>query len=109
MKFIKNSWIIESASKNTIKLKKKYYLLVTTMLLPSLALASDNGDMISTVLTNLTDFITSTVGSLLAIIAVVWTGFGMYKGTLEKEKALNRMIGIGIVLSGSWLYNMLTT
>ncbi len=82
---------------------KRYGLMIALWCSPSLALASDGGDMMSTVLSGLIGILQSTPARLMFVLAIIGIGYlTLSVGKLPKEKAVIAVIGIGVVFSASY-------
>lgn len=84
-------------------IRKRLPVLVL-LFAPSLALADNGGDMLSSVLGGLINVLTSTPARLMFVVSIIGVGYGtLALGKIPKEKAVAIVIGIGIVFSASFI------
>ncbi len=75
---------------------------------PTLALADNNQDMLSSILTKLTDLLTSDIAKLIFVLSIVGIGYGwLYLGRIPKGRAIGAIAGIGIIFSAGWIAQQL--
>ena len=87
-----------------IKNKIKYLFL----LLPSSVFASTDTNALSDAINGITDFLTGDLARCIGILAIVGVGYAtLMLGKLDKGKAINIILGIGVIFSAAYIFNQL--
>lgn len=85
-----------------LKEKKNQFFILMMSLLPDYAFAADR-DAIVTIVYNVCNYLSNVVAVALGILAIIWLGFEMMSGHMERKKAISIGIGIGIAIGASYL------
>jgi type IV secretory pathway VirB2 component (pilin) len=86
------------------KIMKSRICLLMLFAFPSLALADEGQDKLSSVLSGLIGILTSTPARLMFVVAIIGVGYGTLAiGRIPKEKSIAIVIGVGIVFSASYI------
>ena len=82
-------------------------LTSSLFLLPINALASPLGlggsDTITQVIYNICDWLSGTPAIGIGILTVVWSGYEMLHGEIDKRKMIIRCIALGLIIGGAYL------
>jgi type IV secretory pathway VirB2 component (pilin) len=88
--------------------KKSRIFILLLSFTPMLALAGDDSNMLSSILSSLTDLLTSDIAKIIFILSIIGVGYGwLYLGSIPKGRAIGAIVGIGIVFSAGWIARQL--
>ena len=80
--------------------KKSLLVWSAYIIFPSIAFAG--GDTVSAVIKNLTDYLSGTIAIAIGVLAVIYSGYEMLIGEIDKRALMTRCIAIGVIIGGSW-------
>lgn len=80
-----------------IKYTNLFFILTLT---PGIVFADS---VVATVINNACDWLSGEIAGAISVLIVVWSGFEMLNGELEKKKFITRLVGVGLIYGGSYL------
>lgn len=90
-------------SKKTGK-KAVYFYGMTLLVLPSAAFAFSSGFELDDILNGLIGILTSNIVRAILVLAIVGVGYScVYLHKIPRDKAVTTVLGIGIILSASYI------
>lgn len=90
-------------SKNQIVTKniaKPIMVGLAVLLLPSITYAASE---VSKIINKLCDWLSGDIAGAISVLAVVYSGYEMLQGEIDKMKFMTRCMGIGLVVGGSYI------
>lgn len=76
--------------------------------MPAHAQSAGGGGSITTFISNISNLITGTLGTALAILAVAFLGLTMLFGTFDRRHGFTMVIGIIVLFSAAWVVGQIT-
>jgi type IV secretory pathway VirB2 component (pilin) len=82
------------------KVKHSILWLSVLLTLPSIAFA---GTKVAEIVGYLCDWLSGEVGAAIAVLVVIYSGYEMLEGRLEKRTLAGRCIAIGLIIGGAYI------
>lgn len=61
------------------------------------------GDTVTTFIYNLVDWFSGNIAVAIGILVVIWSGYEMLHGEIDKRKFLIRGVAIAVIIGGSYI------
>ena len=74
--------------------------------LPNIAFAGNpvgNHSAVYTIIYNICDWLSGEIAAAFAALVIIWSGYEMLKGQLDKEVFIHRCVGIGLAVGGAFI------
>lgn len=84
---------------NFSKAKK---ILIGGSILGAISPSAFASDAITTVVYNVCDWLSGVVAIAVGVLVVIWSGYEMLQGNINKGKLLVRCVAIGLIIGGSY-------
>lgn len=81
---------------------KNFILEILVLASISQTALADTGDTITTVVYNLCDWLSGVTAIAVGVLVVIWSGYEMLHGDIDKKKMLIRCAAIGLIIGGSY-------
>ncbi len=88
-----------------MRLRNKAFTL-SLFLLPINSFASSLGfgsDTVTSVIYNICDWLSGTPAIGIGILTVIWSGYEMLHGEIDKRKMITRCIALALIIGGAYL------
>jgi len=86
--------------KKNSQLKKTIFILLSLTILPTVAIASTE---VGRIISSACDWLSGEVGAGIAVLAVIYTGYEMISGEIDKKKFAIRCVAIGMIVGGAYI------
>lgn len=86
--------------KTKFNFKKIISYTIGLILLPSIANANTE---VGRIISSACDWLSGEVGAGIAVLAVIYTGYEMISGEIDKKKFAIRCVAIGMIVGGAYI------